>query len=84
MSSWRSQFVGRGVLGVSVNDFAVAVVGFVFDSVGVDCAQPHVVALGVGIEDVDGDVWMAHFGYYGPVCSIADIDRSVLFRGVAD
>lgn len=54
------------------------------DLVLVNFAEPHVVALAIRVENVHCNVWSAHFADYSAICSVSDIDSSVLSWSVAD
>ena len=60
----------------------MAVEGGMDHLVLVDLAQPHVVALVPGVEDVHGDIGGAHLANNGSVGSVANVHCSVLFGGV--
>ncbi len=82
MDDAGSQLIGVPELGIGVDDFPVAAEGGMDHLVLVDLAQPHVVALVPGVEDVDGDIGGAHLANNCPVGSIANIYSSVLFGSV--
>ena len=55
-----------------------------FNLIFANIANPNIITLTVGIENVHRDVRMAHLRYQGSIGSVSHVDRPVLSRRVAD
>jgi hypothetical protein len=79
-----SNTIGVPILRVVVDDLAVAVIGSVNHFILVDFAQPHVVALGICVKDIHGDVRSAHLSNNGSKCAVSHIYCAVLLGGITN
>ena len=84
MNGWQSEAVGIPILRVVVDDLAVTIEGSMDYLVGIDFAQPHVVALIEGVEDVHRDVRSAHLSNNGSIGAVSHVNSAVLLGSIAN
>jgi hypothetical protein len=51
-------------------------------SIYIDLAEPHIITLSIGVEDIDSDIRITHFGNDSAISSISNINCAVLCRCV--
>lgn len=52
--------------------------------VTIDLAEPHVIALAVGVKDINCDIGVTHLSDYGSKSSVSNIHSSIFFGSITD